>query len=936
MMSKRIALAFLAACLLGSLAAPAAQAAFGLKGFDVTFTAEKGEPVDQAGAHPFAMTTGFEANTVEDEVLGEVPDGMLRDLRIEQIAGLVGNPYATPRCSTLDFIEHSGVNPECPDSSAVGITKLEIAIPGSEPVPAPVYNLEPPPGVVAKLGFWAISVPVAIELGLQDGKPYAVVAKIVNTPQPVAFFGSETTLWGNPADPEHDGDRGDCASTSEGSCPADIAEKPFLTLPRSCDGPLTTRYEADSWAEPGNWVGGLLETHDDAVPPNPHGFTGCDKLGLAARISAQPTTASAESPTGLDFGLNVDDEGLVNPAGTAGSDIEKAAVTLPAGMTLNPSQAEGLGVCGEAQLAREKAGTAPGDGCPEQSKIGTIEVQTPLLENHTLSGALYVAAPYANPFGSLIAFYMVFRSPALGIVVTQAAKVVPDPATGRLTAIADDIPQLPFSSFRLRFREGARSPLVTPPDCGSHTVEAELTPRANPTRVQHVSTEFQVTSGAGGGPCPPAGAPPFAPGFEAGSINNDAGSFSPFYMRLTRRDGDQDMTKFSAVLPPGLLGRLAGVSECPAAQIALARTKTGIAEQRSPSCPSNSRIGATTAGAGVGSVLTYVPGELYLAGPYNGAPLSVVAITPAVAGPYDVGTVVVRVALDLDPVTGQVHVDGSRSDPIPHILAGIVLKLRDLRVNVDRSGFTLNPTSCAPSTVAAELFGSAADVFDPADDSPVSRSARYQAASCASLGFKPRLGLRLKGGTRRGAHPAFRAVLRPRHGDANTKRTIVRLPRSAFLEQAHIRTVCTRVQFAADACPKGSVYGHVVAHTPLLDQPLRGPAYLRSSSHKLPDLVFDLHGIVDIEASARIDSIHGGIRASFASIPDAPLSKVIVNMQGGKKGLIVNSRNLCAAKNRAAVRLDAHNGKRLKLNPVLQPRCKRAHRAKRSAHRRAG
>jgi hypothetical protein len=340
-------------------------------------------------------------------------------------------------------------------------------------------------------------------------------------------------------------------------------------------------------------------------------------------------------------------------------------------------------------------------------------------------------------------------------------------------------------------------------------------------------------------------------------------------------------------------------------------------------------------------VLTYVPGSLYLAGPYHGAPLSVVSITPAVAGPFDVGTVVVREALSLDPRTGEVHVDGDRSDPIPHILQGIPLKLRDLRVYVDRPGFTLNPTSCDPSAVRATLFGSYADVLSPADDVPVGLSARYQVANCASLGFKPRLALKLKGGTKRGAHPALTALLRPRPGDANLAAALVTLPHSAFLDQAHIRTVCTRVQYAANGgngggCPAGSVYGHVRAFTPLLDEPLEGPAYLRSSNHKLPDLVFALHGVVDIEAVGRIDSVKGGIRASFEGIPDAPISKAVIEMQGGRKGLIVNSRNLCAAKNRANVRLTGHNGKVHDFNPLLKAECGGKGKKKHAKHGRAG
>jgi hypothetical protein len=403
-------------------------------------------------------------------------------------------------------------------------------------------------------------------------------------------------------------------------------------------------------------------------------------------------------------------------------------------------------------------------------------------------------------------------------------------------------------------------------------------------------------------------------------------------MRLTRRDGDQDLTKFAAKLPPGMVAKLAGTTQCPDAAIAAAKAKTGLQEQANPSCPASSQIGRVLAGAGVGSVLTYVPGKVYLAGPYNGAPLSVIGIVPAVAGPFDVGVVATRQALRIDPRTAEVRVDEAASDPIPHILAGIPLKVRDIRVYVDKPEFTLNPTSCEPFAVGASLWGGGANVFSSLDDSPISLSDRFQAANCANLGFKPRLSLKLKGGTRRGAHPALTGTFRPREGDANLRNLVLRLPRSAFLDQAHIRTICTRVQFAANGgngggCPAGAIYGKAKAFSPLISDPLEGPVYLRSSNHNLPDFVAALHGIIEVEAVARIDSKRGGIRATFEETPDAPLTKVIVNMQGGKRGLIVNSRNLCAAPSRANASFVGHNGRRHQAKPVVRADCggKRGH-----------
>jgi hypothetical protein len=919
---RRTILSTLVALLASLALASPASAAFGLKELDVSFENQDGTPATQAGSHPFAMTTELAVNTATTEE-GDVPEGEIRDLTIAQIPGFVGNQTAVPTCSAADFNTRSQGRPACPDATAVGYSGVEAeykVIPSAgedQFFHAPLYNLAPPPGIAARLGFVVLNVPVTIDVVLNEEKPHNLVAKLRNIPQAVLFSRSEVTIWGSPASSAHDSLRGDCvgeiAKTSTepislGKCPVNINERAFLTLPRSCQGPLATVFQATSW---------LGDSFEGAAQAQ-QGMSDCGQLGFGPTIEAKPTTKAAESSTGLDLSIDVADEGLASPTGRAKADVGKVVLTLPEGMTANPSSAEGLEVCSEADLDQETISSAPGEGCPDASKLGTLEVETPLLDQ-SLPGSLFLAKPFENEFDTLIALYLVIKSPGLGILVKQPVKVEPDPVTGQLVSTTEDIPELPFSHFKLHFREGARSPLVSPPSCGEHEVEAVITPSSGGAPITTTSA-FELISGSGGSPCP-QGSPPFDPGFSAGTLNNNAGSHSPFLMRLTRRDGDQDLTKFSAELPPGMVAKIAGVSQCSDAAIGAAKGKTGAQEKAAPSCPSSSQIGRVLAGAGVGSVLTYVPGSLYLAGPYNGAPLSVAAIVPALAGPFDVGTVVTRVALKIDPRTAKVTVDGAASDPIPHILAGIPLKVRDIRVYADRPDFTLNPTSCDPFSVGASIWGGGTNVFSALDDSPVSRSERFQVANCANLGFKPRLSLKLKGGTKRGDFPALRGEYVPRAGDANLSGLVLRLPPSAFLEQGHFGTICTRVQFAADACPAGAVYGKAKAITPLLDQPLEGPVYLRSSDNNLPDFVADLHGLIDVEAVARIDSKKGGIRASFEDVPDAPLTKVVVSMQGGKKGLIVNSRNLCKAKNRANARFSAHNGKVHSPRPVVGARC---------------
>jgi hypothetical protein len=915
----------------GALWLPAAaQADFALKDLDVAFESQGGSIATQAGTHPFSFTTTLGFNTVFSEETGfDVPDGDPKDIIVAQMDGLVGNPAVVPPCSNADFSAKT-----CSRSSQIGLSEIEFEEPGHTEATA-IFSVEPPPGVAMKIGFVVQGlVPVTIELRVSESYPYNVIASVTNTPNTVAFYRSALTIWGVPADPAHDKERGG---------PSGLSPEPFLTTPRACTGPLATSFKADSWQDPGAWFEESVLTHDEAEPPSPQGMTGCGQLGFGPSITAVPTSKASSSPSGLDFSLDVNDEGLANPSeeARANSDIRKTVVTLPEGFSVNPSIAEGLEVCTEADLARETSTSAPGAGCPEAAKIGTVEVTTPLLDE-AVSGSLYQAAPYENPFGSLIALYLVIKNKNLGIKIAQPLEVEPDPATGRLVTIAEDLPQLPFSHFRLHFREGARSPLVTPPGCGTYTAEAKLYPWAGGPPLTSTSA-FAIITGPAAGPCPTAGTPPFRPNLIAGTLSNAAGRFSPFNVRITRTDSEQEITHFSIKLPPGVAGVLAGIPACSDAQIARAAARTGphggAEELADPSCPAASQVGRTLAGSGVGPSLAYAPGKVYLAGPYRGAPLSFVSITAGVVGPFDIGTVVVRLAIRVNPRTGEVFLDSTGSDPIPHIIKGIPVHLREIRAYTDRPNFTFNPTSCEPMSTAATVLGSGLDFASPADDLPFVSTSRFQAADCAALRFKPKLDLRLLGGTRRGAHPRFRARLTMPPGGANISKARVTLPGSAFLDQSHIRTVCTRVAFAQDACPAASVYGYAEAVTPLLDAPLTGPVYLRSSENKLPDLVAALRSREGIrfELVGRVDSVKGRIRNTFDVVPDAPVSSFTLTMQGGDKGLITNSRNLCfkPKRNRARADFEAHNGRARHWKPVVKAKCGKKKGKKRSRNRRS-
>ncbi len=461
---------------------------------------------------------------------------------------------------------------------------------------------------------------------------------------------------------------------------------------------------------------------------------------------------------------------------------------------------------------------------------------------------------------------------------------------------------------------------MTPPVCGFHQSTSTLTPwSAPPAPSATPSSSFELTGAPGDAPCPSAEADmPHAPAFAAGTLAPAAGAYSPMLARVSREDGSQRLAGLQITLPAGLSAKLAGVTQCSEGQIATAiarsRPNEGALEQANPSCPANSLIGSADVGAGAGPTPFHTQASLYLAGPYKSAPLSVVAITPAIAGPFDLGTVVVRSALHLDPQSAQGTVV---SDPLPTILEGIPLNVRSVAVKVQRPQFSRNPTSCDPKAFA----GAATSTLGAL--APLSQ--RFQLGGCQALPFKPKLATRLFGPTNRGAHPRFRAILTAKPGEAGIATTVLTLPRSEFIDQAHFRTICTRVQFAANQCPPGSIYGRVKAFSPLLEYPLQGPVYLRSSDNELPDVVLALRGPAHqplaFEAVGRVDSVKGRLRTTFQALPDAPLSKVIVTMQGAKKGLFQNSTNVCKGTHRASLKMVAHSGKRHTSRPLLKAQC---------------
>jgi len=911
----------------------------GTEGFDFQAIKADGSPASEAGTHPFELVG--KVNLKEGpESPGQpgvpFPSADVRDMRFQLPSGLIGNPAVTTLCTLAQFntprsspYETSLSGESCPDKSQVGTVTMRTALDGGSARTFGLFNLTPPPGAAAMLGTAPFGEPIAFigKVRNTEGE-YGLDMEAQNFPQGLAADGVEVTIWGTPWAVSHDPQRGNCLKEAEpgfgwAKCsvgpPKSNRSEPFLTLPNSCTGPLNYALSADSWQQPGEWVGDNAISRD--AEGNPQGMQRCDRIKFATTSFSQPTTVRASTASGFDFNLSVNQEGLLEPEGLAGSQVRKAVVALPEGFTINPSLGAGLGYCTPAQFAAEAATSAPGSACPNDSNIGEFTVQSPLVVEPSTSfeqlveGSIYLAEPdnkatltpgAENPFDTLIAFYLIARAPQNGILVKVAGELLPNPQTGQLTAVFEDMPQIPYDNLHIHFREGQRAPLASPAACGTYETGVELTPWRSSAQIQpnvvHQNFQFPISQGVGGGPCP-SGQAPFSPGAENGSVNSNAGSYSPFYLHMTRQDTEAEITSYSATLPKGLLGNITGVPYCPEADIEAAKRETGIGELEHPSCPAASEIGHTVAGYGLGGVLTYAPGKLYLAGPYHGAPISIVAVDSALVGPFDLGVIIVRSAIEINPFTTQVSIDSKASDPIPHIVDGIPLHLRDIRVYISRPHFTINPTNCEPSQSISTLTGSSPPFANP-DETTASVNDPFQVSNCSALGFAPKLTLKLIGSTRRTATPALHAVLTEHPGDANIGGASVILPHFLYFEQSHIVTACAKSLFESHNCPAGSIYGDARVTSPLLEETLEGPVYLVSGfGHLIPDMVVVLRGKdgLEVDLDARVDSIRGGLRATFATLPDAPAYRFELTLFGGKRGLLVNSVPVCTVTGVASV-----------------------------------
>jgi hypothetical protein len=836
--------------------------------FDTT-----GAPYTQAGGHPYELTTNITFNSTTDGSSFKPASGSLKDVRVQLPMGLVGNPTAAAKCTVL--IADRNRAPQCGPGTQVGVMHVFLED-GSGSLldhALPLFNVVPGKGVAAEFASSEIAAGLnaTIVARVRTGEGYGVSADSLNIPIIGTVRKVSVTIWGVPGDPAHNPQR-ICG------CGSGESLKAFLRAPTSCPGGnLTTNVLADSYNAPGEFA----EAHAE-MP----GTTNCAVLPFAPSLSVQPESSAADSPTGLHFDLHVPQNN--DPAGVSTADLKNATVTFPAGLSVNPSAADGLGACSEGQVGFtgfaelnkasepgvQTAQFTPGAAqCPDSSKLGDVELDTPLL-GHPLPGSLYLARQGANPFGSMIAVYLTVDDPVSGVIVKLPGLVQANPQTGQLTATFEQNPQLPFEDLKVKLfggSSGSRASLTTPFTCGSYATSTALRPWSSPEGKDETpsSPPFQIAEAPGGGACASSeGQTPNKPGFQAGTASPIGGSYSPFVLTLTREDGSQRFGSLNVTLPPGLTGKIAGIEQCPQADIEKAQSRShegeGASEQSNPSCPSGSEVGTVHVGAGSGAPF-YVTGRAYFAGGYEGAPFSLVIVTPAVAGPFDLGTVVVRAGLFIDPSTAQVTV---KSDPFPSILDGIPLDIRSVAVDMSRPGFTLNPTSCDTMAVTGEETSTAGQTAGVSD--------RFQAGGCTNLPFSPSFTAGTQGKASRADGASLVVKVDPLPGQANIAKVDLQLPKQLPSRLKTLQKACTQAQFAANpaGCPEGSDIGRAVVHTPILNSPLAGPVYLVAhGGAAFPDVEMVLQGegvVIVLDGQTQIKN--GVTYSHFDAVPDAPIS----------------------------------------------------------------
>ncbi len=836
---------------------------FGFADASAWFSAANGAFDTQAGSHPYGFTVNFDLNNTEER---RPAGGELRNLTLNLPPGFIGDPQAVERCSRERF------NGErCQAGAQVGTDTADLG-PGIR-FTFPVYNLVPEPGSPAEFGFVLAGIRVFLDATVRSGGDYGLTEHADNLPQRQILTNS-TTIWGTPADHSHDWQR--YCSGSPG-CAATTGEAPFLTVPTSCTGALPFSVTANTWNDESAISKVGFETLSKAQLPQ--GFEGCDKLTFAPTISAAPDTTTADSPAGLSVEVKEPQEGLVasekelvysSSVRIAPADLKDTSVVLPEGVVINPGQAAGLTAC---QAGEDSVGSEGPPSCPSSSQVGTDEIDTPLLA-HALKGDVYILQ--SNPPN----LQLLVSAEGEGVFLKLVGDVHLDERTGRLTTTFKETPELPFTSFRLSFSGGARAALTTPTGCGEFTTSSDFTPWSSPFGADVFrSSGFLISAGC-------TSQLPFSPVLTAGSTTDQAGGFTDFSLLLTRADEQQRIEKLQFKTPEGLLGMISKVPLC------------GEPQAAEGTCPAASEIGHTqvTAGPGPYPLVVPEPGQpaapIYLTGGYKGAPYGLSIVVPVIAGPFNLGTIVVRASIAVDPITAQLTVT---TDPLPTIIDGIPTDLRTIDAVIDRPGFMFNPTDCSPQ----EFAGSATST----QGTTVPISSHFQMGSCRSLTFKPDFKVSTAGQSTKAngssldakiVYPTTPLGANQASSQSNIASVKVSLPIQMPSRLTTLQKACLAKVFEENPanCPKESLVGTATAVTPVLPVPLTGPAYFVShGGEAFPSLIVVLQGYgvtVDLVGTTFISK--AGITSStFKQVPDVPITSFDLKLpQGPYSALAAN------------------------------------------------
>lgn len=902
-----------AACGLAALAASAAVAApaqaHAITDFEAgTLTDPDVETsyFQQAGGRPPFGVTDFSFATDAD---GE-PIGSVKTIRVDIPAGLTPDPVAIPTCTDAQLAARA-----CPVASQIGVQRLRIrgtiALLGRQTIDVriPLHNMVRLPGQVARFAFNPAQAPGS-DLLEGDKDPIEIVGgvrsddnglffTISGLPVDPAVVRSKLVFWGVPGDPSHDPERTQARTdidsipastpilgaiahqTSGGGASVPAKDVAFLSLPTSCAGVQTSRLATTS----------VAGEERSASYTTPVGVEGCGSVPFAPSTSIGPAQITRDSPTGLDVGLQVPQTRAAGALAT--SHVRDVSLTLPEGSTISPSAANGLQTCSDAQFRRGDAGPV---ACPAASRVGSVTVGTPVLDA-PLTGGLYLGDPLPGD-----RYRLLISAEGPGFTVRLVGSVRPDPVTGRLTTVVQGSPQLPFSNLDLHFDDGPRAVIASPQTCGTVRSSAVLTPwSGNAPATPGADQDVVGCSGS-----------PFEPGFSV-AASPQAGAFAPFSATFARPDGDRFLQKVAVGLPPGLVARIKGVARCSDAQIA------------AESCPESSRIGTASTQAGPGPAPYGLSGPVYLTNAYGGGQFGFVTIIRALAGPYDLGNVVVRQSVRIDPEDARVTVT---SDPLPQIKEGVQLRLRALTFAVDRPGFARNPTSCGTKQVGADL-GSP-------DGATARRTAPVTFTGCERERFAPALKLAFtsRREMRKGGHPGVQATVVQGDGQAGIRSTSVALPKSVALAAANAKGLCETEAALQDRCPAASIVGSATATTPILQGALKGPVYFVKGQRTtaagkvvatLPTLFVKLQGEATIHLRAVTSVNRGRLVTTFPAIPDAPLSRFTMTIAPGKNGIIQATRSLCGAGNVGSARFAGHHGRAAKTQaPKITTACARS------------